>query len=78
MGLFTNLRIIAAIVAVSAFLLSAGGAYVSGRSAGYKVCSAELSVQYKEGVKRNAKIEKETNRMPEPDLDRALRNWVQP
>lgn len=67
-----NLKLIAAIVAVVACI----GAYSLGRYDGKKLCIGNAAVTYQEGVKNDAKIDKQVNRMDEPDLDRALSKWV--
>jgi hypothetical protein len=68
-----NLKLIAAIVAVVACI----GAYSLGRYDGKKLCIGNAAVTYQEGVKNDAKVEKQINRMGESDLDRALSHWVQ-
>lgn len=67
-----NLKLIAAI----AVLLAIAGAYTIGRLDGKKMCVGSAAVTYQEGVKNDAKIDKQVNRMDEPDLDRALSKWV--
>lgn len=67
-----NLRLIAAI----AVLVGLFGSYALGRYDGKKLCVGSAAVTYQEGVKKNADVDKQINRMAEPDLDRALSRWM--
>lgn len=67
-----NLKLIAAI----GVLLAIIGAYALGRHDGKKMCVGSAAVTYQEGVKNDAKIEKQINRMDESAIDRALSHWV--
>lgn len=67
-----NLRLIAAIVGIVALI----GAYMLGRADGNMSCTSSTLVAYQEGVENDAKVDKQVNRMVEPDLDRALSRWM--
>lgn len=62
--------------ALSVLLIGCVTAYIKGRVDGDKLCTAQVNVSYKEGVKKNADIDKQTNRMGESDIDRALTRWM--
>lgn len=71
-----NIKIIAAVIALTFISSAFTYTYVKGRYAGYAVCKSENAQQTKVRETKNAKIEKSTKRMPEPELDRALRHWL--
>ena len=69
----TKLRLIIALVALASLV----GAYFYGRHDGGTVCKASTLTTYQKGVEKNANIDKQANRMAEPDLDNALSHWLQ-
>jgi hypothetical protein len=69
----TKLRLILALVA----LASVVGAYFYGRMDGGTACKATALTTYQKGVENNAHVDKQVNRMVEPELDRALSRWMQ-
>lgn len=72
----TRLKIIAALVSALTFLLLIVGTYWVGRVDGKAICKNGALLTYQEGVKKDANIDKQINRMGEPAIDRALSRWV--
>lgn len=69
----TKIRLILALVALASLV----SAYFYGRHDGGTVCKATTFTTYRKGVENNANIDKQANRMAEPDLDNALSHWMQ-
>lgn len=57
---------------IGAIILS----YMLGIRDGMKIQETKSLVAYQEGVKKNATIDKQVNRLANPDIDRALTRWM--
>lgn len=62
-----------AILAVIGFIF---GSYMLGVRDGKQIQASKSLVLYKEEVQKNANIDKQVNRLADPDIDRALTRWM--
>lgn len=72
-----KIKLLVGLLALALVLGMGTSIYFVGRAHEETAQKSAVAVTYKKEVAKNADIDKQANRMAEPDLDRALSHWVQ-